>query len=97
MNVWRRNLFLALIIVSLDWNIPFELIYDESGVALSAMLGQAKRKLFNMIYYASKMLNLAQNYYIITEQKLLVVVYAFEKFRAYPLGSKWLYAQIMHE
>jgi len=33
-------------------------------------------------------MNVAQNNYTITEQELLAVVYAFEKFREYLLGTK---------
>lgn len=61
---------------------------DASGVALGAVLGQRKEKLFHPIYYASKTLNIAQRNYTVTEQELLTVVYAFEKFRAYLLGTK---------
>lgn len=61
---------------------------DASGVTLRAVLGQKKEKLFHPIYYASKALNGVQKNYTITEQELLAVVYAFEKFRAYLLGTK---------
>lgn len=40
------------------------------------------------IYYASKSLNGAHQNYTVTEQELLAVVYAFEKFRVYLLGTK---------
>lgn len=71
-----------------DWSKPFEIMCDASGVALGVVLGQKKEKLFHPIYYASKALNGAQKNYIVTEQELLAVVYAFEKFRAYLLGTK---------
>jgi len=51
-------------------------------------LGQKRNKMFHPIYYASKSLNGVQRNYTVTEQELLVVVYAFEKFRAYLLGTK---------
>ena len=38
-------------------------------------------------HYASKTLNEAQRNYTTTENELLVVVYALEKFRAYLVGS----------
>jgi hypothetical protein len=41
-----------------------------------------------VIYYASHVLNPAQMNYATTEKELLAVVYAFEKFRSYLLGSK---------
>ena len=41
-----------------------------------------------MIYYASKLLDDAQINYTTTEKELLVIVYAFDKFRAYLVGQK---------
>ena len=41
-----------------------------------------------MIYYASKLLDNAQINYTTTEKELLVIVYAFDKFRAYLVGQK---------
>ena len=41
-----------------------------------------------MIYYASKVLTKAQVNYATTEKELLTVVYAFDKFRSYLIGSK---------
>ncbi|XP_047250018.1 uncharacterized protein LOC124885821 [Capsicum annuum] len=78
----------ASIIVSPDWMKLFKIMCDASGVALGVFLGQKKEKLFHPIYYASKALNGAQKNYTVTEQELLVIVYAFEKFRAYLLGTK---------
>lgn len=63
------------------------MICDASGTALGVMLGQKHNKMFHQIYYASKSLNGAQQNCKVTEQELLVVVYAFEKCRAYLLGS----------
>ena len=40
-----------------------------------------------MVYYASKMLNEAQRNYTTTEKELLAVVYSFDKFRSYLIGS----------
>lgn len=41
-----------------------------------------------MIYHASHVLNHAQMNYATTKKELLAVVYAFDKFRSYLLGSK---------
>ena len=51
-------------------------------------MGQRVEKVFHPIYYASKLLNEAQQNYTTTEKELLVVVYAMEKFRSYILGYK---------
>ncbi|OMO55303.1 Integrase, catalytic core [Corchorus capsularis] len=61
---------------------------DASDVALGVVLGQRKDKKLHVIYYASKMLNDAQLNYATTEKEFLAVVYAFDKFRSYLVGSK---------
>lgn len=71
-----------------NWNLPFELMCDASDFALGTILGQRVYKHFQPIYYASKTLKSAQENYTTTEKKLLVVVYAFDKFRPYLYLSK---------
>ena len=61
---------------------------DASGHAVGAMLGQKKRKVLHLIYYASKTLNSTQVSYTTTEKELLAVVFAVEKFRAYLFEAK---------
>ena len=61
---------------------------DASDYAVGAVLGQRKEGKVNAIYYASKTLNEAQVNYATTEKELLVVVFAFEKFRSYIVNSK---------
>ena len=51
-------------------------------------MGQRKDKKLHVIYYASRTLDDAQIKYATTEKELLAVVYAFEKFRSYLVGSK---------
>lgn len=53
-----------------------------------AVLRQRHNKILHLIYYASKTLNGAQINYTVTEQELLAIVYAFEKFRTYLFGVK---------
>nr|XP_016505805.1 PREDICTED: uncharacterized protein LOC107823630 [Nicotiana tabacum] len=84
----KEKLTTAPIIVTLDWSLPFELMCDASGVAIGAVLGQRHNKILHPVYYASKTLNGAQMNYTMTEQEFLAIVYAFEKFRTYLLGSK---------
>nr|GEV88428.1 reverse transcriptase domain-containing protein [Tanacetum cinerariifolium] len=61
---------------------------DASDFTIGAVLGQRKTKHFQPIHYASKTIIEAQIHYTTTEKEMLVVVYAFEKFRPYLVLSK---------
>ncbi|KAK9020280.1 hypothetical protein V6N11_054770 [Hibiscus sabdariffa] len=76
------------IVIPPDWTSPFELMCDAGDYAVGAALGQQRGKLFHVIYYASRTLNDAQINYTTTEKELLVVVFAFDKFRSYLIGTK---------
>ena len=52
------------------------------------MLAQRDGKLPHVIYYAFKTLDAAQANYTTTENELLAIVFALDKFRPYILGSK---------
>ncbi|KAJ9566947.1 hypothetical protein OSB04_002913 [Centaurea solstitialis] len=78
----------APVVVTPDWSKPFEVMCDASDWAVGAVLGQRKEKIFHSIYYAGKTLNNAQINYTTTEKELLAVVFAFEKFRSYLMGTK---------
>ncbi|CAN6580885.1 unnamed protein product [Malus baccata var. baccata] len=84
----KEKLTSALIIVPLDWSLPFELMCDASDYALGTVLGQRKDKQPHVIYYASRTLNDAQLNYSTTKKELLVVVFALDKFRSYLIGTK---------
>jgi hypothetical protein len=84
----KKELVSAPIVIAPDWSLPFEIMCDASDNAVGAVLGQRKEKLLHVIYYASHILNPAQMNYATTEKELLAVVYAFDKFRSYLLGSK---------
>ncbi|GKA68360.1 reverse transcriptase domain-containing protein [Tanacetum coccineum] len=53
----KKKLIEAPILISLDWDLPSELMCDESDYAIGAVLGQRKKKHFRPIYYASKTMN----------------------------------------
>ncbi|GJR26027.1 reverse transcriptase domain-containing protein [Tanacetum coccineum] len=76
------------IIISPDWNVPFELMCDASDFAVGAVLGQQIDGKFKPIYYASKTLKNAQEHYTTTEKELLTVVFSFDKFHLYLILSK---------
>ncbi|KAL1193559.1 putative mitochondrial protein [Cardamine amara subsp. amara] len=71
-----------------DWDFPFKVMCDASNFAVEAVLRQRKDKKLHAIYYASRTLDDAQKNYATTEKELLDVVFAFEKFRPYLVGSK---------
>ncbi|GJY50363.1 reverse transcriptase domain-containing protein [Tanacetum coccineum] len=87
-NILKEKLTTAPIIISPDWNVPFELMCDASDFAVGAVLGQRIDGKFKPIYYASKTLNNAKKRYTSTEKKLLAVVFSFDKFRQYLVLSK---------
>nr|GEW59999.1 reverse transcriptase domain-containing protein [Tanacetum cinerariifolium] len=84
----KRKLTEAPILVSSDWDLPFELMCDASDFAIGAVPGKQKTKHFQPIHYASKTMTDAQAHYTTTEKELLAVVYAFEKFQPYLVLSK---------
>ncbi|GJR03795.1 putative nucleotidyltransferase, ribonuclease H [Tanacetum coccineum] len=84
----KEKLTCAHVIVSPNWNLPFELICDASDFAVGAILGQKDGKNFHPIYFASKTLNSAQQKYTVTEKELMAVFFAFDKFRSYLILSK---------
>lgn len=77
----KNKLTSAPIITTPDSILPFMLMCDAIDYVMGAVLGQKKDKIFQPIYYASRTLNEAQPNYTTTENELLVVVFAFEKFR----------------
>ena len=84
----KEKLTSAPIICAPDWSLPFEVMCDAIDYAIGAVLGQRKNKLLHVIYYASRTLTDAQLNYATTEKELLAVVFAFDKFRSYLIGSK---------
>ena len=87
-SVLKDKLISAPIAVAPDWSFPFELMCDASYFAIRAVLGQKREKIFQVIYYASRTLNDAQLNYATTEKELLVIVFAFDKFRPFLIGNK---------
>ncbi|KAL4355222.1 hypothetical protein GQ457_06G015290 [Hibiscus cannabinus] len=87
-NLLKQKLVTAPIVEPPDWKLPFELMCDASDYAVGAVLGQRKGKIFHPIYYASKTLNDAQVNYTTTEKEMLAVIFAFDKFRSYLIGTK---------
>lgn len=61
---------------------------DASDFVVGAMLDQWYNKVFHNSYYASRTLIDAQINYTTTEKELLAVVFTFDKFISYLVGTK---------
>ncbi|GJT48951.1 reverse transcriptase domain-containing protein [Tanacetum coccineum] len=57
-KILKKRLTEAPILVSPDWDLPFELMCDASDYAVGAVLGQRKDKYFRPIHYANAKLRL---------------------------------------
>ncbi|GKD63782.1 reverse transcriptase domain-containing protein, partial [Tanacetum coccineum] len=77
-NILKEKLTTTPIIISPDWNEPFELMCDASDFAVGVVLGQRIDGKFKPIYYARKTLNNAQEHYTTTKKELLAVVFSFD-------------------
>ncbi|KAJ9536280.1 hypothetical protein OSB04_un000552 [Centaurea solstitialis] len=84
----KKALVTAPIVIAPNWTLPLEVMCDASDWAVGAVLGQKVNKIFHPIYYASKILIDAQLNYTTTEKELLAVVFAFDRFRSYLIGTK---------
>jgi hypothetical protein len=87
-NEIKLALVSAPIVQPPDWNLPFEMMCDASDYDVGAVLGQRKERGLHVISYASKTLDNAQENYTTTEKELLAIVYAFDKFISYLVGTK---------
>nr|GEY69908.1 DNA-directed DNA polymerase [Tanacetum cinerariifolium] len=93
---WEKSHFMVKEGIVLDHKIykngiedlPFEIMCDASDFAIGAVLGQRYEKHFRPINYASKMMTDAESNYTTMEKEMLVVVYAFKKFRSYLIMNK---------
>ncbi|GKB86050.1 reverse transcriptase domain-containing protein, partial [Tanacetum coccineum] len=87
-NILKEKLTTTPIIISPNWNVPFELMCDASDFAVRVVLGQQIDGKFKPIYYANKTLNNDQEHYTTTKKELLAVVFSFDKFHQYLILSK---------
>nr|GFB78597.1 reverse transcriptase domain-containing protein [Tanacetum cinerariifolium] len=84
----KEKLTEAPILITPNWDQPFELMCDASDYAVDVVLGQRVKKHFRPIHYASMTMNQVETNYTTTEKEMLAVVYAFEKFRSYLIMNK---------
>nr|GEX36067.1 reverse transcriptase domain-containing protein [Tanacetum cinerariifolium] len=84
----KKKLTEASILITPNWDLPFELMCDASDFSIGAVLGQRHEKHFRPIHYASKTLTEAKSNYTKMEKEMLAVVYAFKKFQSYLIMNK---------
>ncbi|XP_016681095.1 uncharacterized protein [Gossypium hirsutum] len=84
----KKWLVAAPIVIALEWTLSFELMCDASDYAVGAVLGQRKNKVLRSIYYGSRTLTNVQLNYTTRKNELLAVVFRFNKFRSYLVGTK---------
>lgn len=73
-----------------DRELLFELMCDASDIAVGEVLGQKKDKVFHSIYCSSKILDIGQTNYMVIENEMLALFYAFDKFISYLMGTKMI-------
>ncbi|GKE62819.1 reverse transcriptase domain-containing protein, partial [Tanacetum coccineum] len=67
----KKKLTEAPILITPNWDLPFEFMCDASDFAIGAVLGQRHEKHFRPIHYASKTMNEAQSHYTTTEKEIV--------------------------
>ena len=72
----KKALITAHFVQPADWNLPFEIMCDAIDYAVGALLGQRVDKKLNVIHYASKTLDSAQQNDATIEKEFLAVVFA---------------------
>nr|GFA77086.1 reverse transcriptase domain-containing protein [Tanacetum cinerariifolium] len=86
----KTKLCEAPILIALNWDMPFELMYDASDFCIGAVLGQRQDKHFRPIHYASKTMTEAESKYTMTKKEMLAVVQStpwFADFANYHAGN----------
>ena len=61
---------------------------NTNDIVVWAVLEQKWNEVFHYIYFASKTLDAAQANYTITNNEMLALVFAFDNFRSYLVGTK---------
>lgn len=89
-QVLKEKLISCPVLVGPDWSLLYELMCDASDTTIEVILSQSKDKVLYNIYYKSRTLNEVQPNYANTGKESLTVNFAFDKFRSYLVGSKFI-------
>ena len=84
----KKRLVSVRIMCAPDWSLPFKIMCDASDFVVGAFSRQQHEKIFWAIYYASHTLNEDQENYTTTKKEMLAIVFSYNKFRPYIIGSK---------
>jgi len=88
----KQKLVMAPVLISPNWNEPFDVYVDASNVALGCILSQKdKNNKDHPIYYSSRQFIPAEKNYTTTEREALGMVYVVQKFCHYLLGYKFTF------
>ncbi|XP_049370630.1 uncharacterized protein LOC125835556 [Solanum verrucosum] len=95
----KKKLIEAHILIAKNWELLFELMCDASDIAVGAVLGQRKEKMFHSIYYVRKTVDAGQSNYIVTEKEMLALIreeFPAEQLLALDIAQVPWYADIVN-
>ena len=91
-QVLKKMMVVAPVLQPPDWTLPFHVFVDASDIAIGVVLMQEKiRGWYRPIYYASRMLTMAERNYSVTEMEALGMIYSLNKFRHYLLSNRVMF------
>lgn len=86
--ILKKMLLISPIMQPPDWTLAFHVFVDASDISGGAALMQEKNMgWFRPVYYASKMMSMAEKNYSVTKRECLSMIFALKKFRHYLLGN----------
>ena len=88
LDTLKEKMVTSPILVFLDWNKPFHVHVDASGIALGIVLTQpGEGDIDHPIAYSSRKLSTTEKNYTTTEREGLVMVYALQEVQALLFGG----------
>ena len=83
----KKKLIFAIVIIGPDWAEPYEVLCDAIGATSSVVVG---RRITRCYIQHTKLVSYLMEHkkFTVSQLKLLEVVYAYEKFRAYLMSTR---------